>query len=140
VSRIDLEAELAALEAMPLDELRTAWVRRLKSRPPKVSAGLLRLALAHSIQSKAYGCTAKSIDRRLRNAEGRVDRSAPRPGTRLVRAWRGTAHVVTVTEAGHFHWQDRDWGSLSEIARKITGTRWSGPAFFGLKQRSRVVR
>jgi len=54
---------------------------------------------------------------------------------RLVREWHGTVHVVTVDETGALHWNDREWRSLSEIARTITGTRWSGPAFFGLKQR-----
>jgi hypothetical protein len=52
---------------------------------------------------------------------------------RLVREWHGTVHVVTVDEDGSIHWNGRSWRSLSEIARTITGTRWSGPAFFGLK-------
>ncbi len=57
------------------------------------------------------------------------------PGLRLVREWQGTVHVVTVDETGTILWNGRSWKSLSEVARAITGTRWSGPAFFGLKPR-----
>jgi hypothetical protein len=60
-----------------------------------------------------------------------------KPGTRLVRGWRGDTHVVTVLEEG-FEYRDKRYGSLSEIARLVTGTRWSGPAFFGLKEGSRL--
>ena len=55
------------------------------------------------------------------------------PGTRFVREWRGKIHVVTLTEDGRYCWQDREWTSLSMVARAITGTQWSGPAFFGTK-------
>lgn len=54
---------------------------------------------------------------------------------RLMREWNGTLHVVTVDEDGTILWNDREWGSLSAVARAITGTRWSGPAFFGLRTR-----
>jgi hypothetical protein len=60
---------------------------------------------------------------------------AARPGTRLIREWNGTAHIVTIGDDGVIRWNDRAWRSLSEVAREITGTRWSGPAFFGLKKR-----
>lgn len=63
---------------------------------------------------------------------------------RLAREWNGKLHVVTVGEDGVIRWSDGEWRSLSEVARAITGTRWSGPAFFGLKARkvaaSRAVR
>jgi len=55
---------------------------------------------------------------------------------RLVRAWNGRTHVVTIGEDQVIRWNDREWRSLSEVARAITGTRWSGPAFFGLKQKA----
>lgn len=61
------------------------------------------------------------------------------PGTRFVREWRGKVHVVTVSDEGRYRWQNRDWNSLSEIARNITGTQWSGPAFFGTKPRKRAA-
>ena len=54
---------------------------------------------------------------------------------RLVREWAGRVHVVTVGDDGVIRWDEREWRSLSEVARAITGTRWSGPAFFGLKSR-----
>ncbi len=127
----DLQAELAALEAMKLDELRVAWVRRVKCSPPKISAGLLRLALAHALQSKALGGITRCIDRKL--GELAAGTTGPPPGTRLSRSWRGKLHTVTVTEEQKFNWQGKDWNSLSEVARTITGTRWSGPAFFGTK-------
>jgi hypothetical protein len=54
---------------------------------------------------------------------------------RLVRQWNGTVHVVIIGEDNVVRWNDEEWRSLSEVARAITGTRWSGPAFFGLKRR-----
>lgn len=135
----NVEAELAALEALPLAELRLAWVRQMKTRPPKVSAGLTRLALAHAIQCKAFGGVPKALERKLRDLAG-GGRSKTRlvPGTRLTRSWNGKLHIVTVTEEQRFHWRDKDWSSLSEVAREITSTRWSGQAFFGLKPRKRA--
>ena len=56
-------------------------------------------------------------------------------GMRLVREWEGKLHVVTIDDTRVIHWNNRQWNSLSEVARAITGTRWSGPAFFGLKKR-----
>ena len=54
---------------------------------------------------------------------------------RLVREWQGKVHIVTIGENGEVEWNGKAWRSLSEVARAITGSRWSGPAFFGLKQR-----
>ena len=133
MSRIDLKAEIARHEAMSLEELRITWTKLVKRPPPKVSAGLLRLALAHNLQSKLMGGVTKAMERELQQlAEGQPAFDA-RPGTRLVREWRGKVHVVTVSDVGRYRWQDRDWNSLSEVARAITGTRWSGPMFFGTK-------
>lgn len=135
---IDLEAELTALESMPLVELRSAWSRQVGATPPKVSAGLLRIALAHHLQSKAMGGVTKAIERKLQEInKGRAAVQVP-AGTRFVREWRGKLHVVTVAEDGRFRWKGRDWPSLSIIARSITGTQWSGPAFFGTKTNKRA--
>ena len=133
MTRDDVHAGLAALEAMKLEELRVAWVRCIKSSPPKISAGLLRLALAHALQSRALGGITKSTDRKL--CELAAGSNGPPPGTRLSRSWQGKLHIVTVTEEQKFNWQGKDWDSLSVIARTITGTRWSGPAFFGTKSK-----
>lgn len=139
MSRIDVDSELVRIEAMTLADLRVAWIRLLKTTPPKVGAGLLRLALAHWIQSKAYGGLTKATERRLREMASGRGQSRPTAGTRLVRAWQGKAHVVTIVDDQRVHWNGRDWNSLSEVARAITGTRWSGPAFFGLKTRKRAA-
>jgi len=58
---------------------------------------------------------------------------------RLVREWQGRLHVVTIAEDGVVMWNEKQWRSLSEVAREITGTRWSGPAFFGLKQKKEAA-
>jgi hypothetical protein len=134
MSQKDCGQELAALETMRREELRIAWVRRTKTSPPNLSAGLLRLALAHAIQSKVIGGITKSMDRKLR--ELAAGKARPAPGTRYSRSWRGRMHIVTVTEDEKFSWQGKDWSSLSEVARAITGTRWSGPRFFGGEKRT----
>jgi hypothetical protein len=129
----DCGEELAALESMKRDELRIAWVRRMKTSPPNLSAGMLRLALAHTIQSKALGGITKSMDRKLR--ELAAGKTGPSPGTRFTRAWQGKIHVVTVTADEKFNWQDKDYTTLSQVACAISGTHWSGPAFFGTRKR-----
>jgi hypothetical protein len=134
----DLAAELVALESMSRAELRAAWKRQVRTIPPNVSAGLLRLALAHHLQSKATGGITRAMERKLQEiAGGAAARVAP--GTRFVREWRGKIHVVTLTEDGRYSWQDREWTSLSMVARAITGTQWSGPAFFGTKTNKRAA-
>jgi hypothetical protein len=139
MSTIDLRAELDALESMSRAELRAAWNRELRRTPPNVSAGLLRLALAHHLQSQVMGGVTKRIERKLQEIadDGAGERITS--DTRLVREWRGKVHVVTVSDDGRYRWQHRDWNSLSEIARTITGTQWSGPAFFGTKARKRAA-
>ena len=139
MSPVDLENELLALESMPRAELRVVWIQRLRSTPPNVSAGLLRLALAHHFQSKARGGVTKAMERKLQEIADGAATERVTPGTRFVREWRGKVHVVTVSDEGRYRWQDRDWNSLSEIARTITGTQWSGPAFFGTKARKRAA-
>jgi hypothetical protein len=61
------------------------------------------------------------------------------PGMRLAREFGGTVHLVTIGDEVQVLWNDREWRSLSEVARAITGTRWSGPAFFGLKQKRKAA-
>ena len=68
-------------------------------------------------------------------AHGQTTTQALAAGMRLVREWGGKVHVVVVGEDQVIHWDGREWRSLSEVARAITGTRWSGPAFFGLKRK-----
>jgi len=125
--------ELSAIQSMRRDELRVAWVRRTKSSPPNISTGLLRLALAHEIQARALGGITRSMDRKLR--ELAAGKAGPAAGTRFTRAWHGKVHTVTVTHDEKFRWLDKDYNTLTQVACAITGTHWSGPAFFGLRQK-----
>jgi hypothetical protein len=101
---------------------------------------LLLRALAYRIQEQALGgldrATRRRLDRAARDlAAGRaVARLVPKikPGTRLLREWQGVVHEVIVLERG-VQYRGETWPSLSAVAREITGTRWSGPRFFGLK-------
>ena len=98
--------------------------------------------LAYRIQENAYGGLKQSTRSELHGIARRMEKSSsanqqicqPRlkSGTRIVRKWRGETHEVIVTESG-YEYRRASYKSLSEIARKITGTRWSGPAFFGLR-------
>jgi hypothetical protein len=97
---------------------------------------MLRLALGYEVQAKATGRLSRTSSQQLEETGDPRSRAMPlRSGMRPVREWHGTVHVVTVGENGAIDWNGRHWKSLSEVARTITGTRWSGPAFFGLKQR-----
>jgi hypothetical protein len=133
----DLGAELAALADMPLAQLRETWDRVCEGRPlPRISAGLLRLALAWELQAQVHGGLSRQATQTLDQlANGKTKTRSLAPGMRLTREWNGTLHVVSIDDQGSIHWNDREWKSLSAVARAITGTRWSGPAFFGLKQR-----
>jgi hypothetical protein len=146
MARVELEAEIDALSNMDLGALRHLWRTRMNSMPPKVSAGLLRLALAYAVQEKALGGLSVASLKQLETvaAAGRTAAEVTRlrttrPGMRLVREWNGVAHVVTVNAAGEVEWNGRTWRSLSEVARTITGTRWSGPKFFGLRDRKQAA-
>jgi len=139
MSRIDLDAELTNLETMPLADLRAAWTKLVRTNPPKVGAGLLRLSLANHLQSKVMGGVTKAVERQLAEIAAGAAAVRTNPGTRFVREWRGKVHVVTMSDDGRYRWNDRDWKSLSLIARTITGTQWSGPAFFGTKTRKKAA-
>jgi hypothetical protein len=139
--------QIADLQALDAAELRSRWQEVFGSPAWKgVSRDLLLRALAYRTQEIAEGGMSKSALRslaRLAGANGSVipppRSSTPRlkPGTRLVREWRGETHQVTVTDTG-FEYRGSRYASLSEIARLITGTRWSGPLFFGLRKPSRI--
>ena len=120
--------------------LREQWTKVSGDAIPRVSPSLLRLALGYEIQCRALGGLSRATRQRLDQlATAKTRTSAATAGMRLVREWNGTVHVVTVGEGGAIRWSDRDWRSLSEVARAITGTRWSGPAFFGLKTRAKAA-
>lgn len=132
-----VEEEVAGLERLSSDELRTKWRKLTGSPVPRMSPSLLRLALAWEIQARVYGGLSRETRRTLDQlAAAKTRTTAVAPGMRLVREWNGRAHVVVVGDDGIIRWDDREWRSLSEVARAITGTRWSGPAFFGLKRKA----
>jgi hypothetical protein len=134
--RLSVEEEVAALANLSSAQLRERWTQVTGAIVPKVSPSLLRLALAYELQVRAYGGLSRRTQQRLAQlAAAKTRTSDVQPGMRLVREWNGTVHVVTVDEANVIRWNGRTWRSLSEVARAITGTRWSGPAFFGLKRK-----
>lgn len=136
MAHLVLERELAALADMSSARLREKWVAVTDRPCPRVSPKLLRLALAWELQASAQGGlsrrTIQKLDQRTLAKTVTYD---VQPGMRLVREWNGKVHIVTIAKDGVIRWNDKNWKSLSEVARAITGTRWSGPAFFGLKTR-----
>ena len=134
---MDMASTLAELGTLPPDALRQRWRSLVGSPAPKVSPRMLRLALAWEIQARASAGLARTASQRLDQlGRGQTRTQAATPGMRLVREWQGRVHVVTVGEDQVIRWDEREWRSLSEVARAITGTRWSGPAFFGLKKKA----
>ena len=124
---------IAELEKMDLAELRQAWTCLIGTPIPRVSAPIFRLAIAFDLQAREAGGLSSASIRRLETLASQGRMSVPvQPGMRLVREWKGALHVVIVDEGGNLNWKARKWHSLSEVARAITGSRWSGPAFFGL--------
>lgn len=128
--------KLGALATMSPAQLAAEWVKLTKSPLPNVSIDLLRLAVAYEIQSKSIGGLSSRAQQRLNQiAAGKTETQELAPGTRLAREWNGVVQIVAVDDRGAITWNGREWRSLSEVARAITGTRWSGPAFFGLQRR-----
>ena len=143
-----IPARLAALKTMQTPELKAQWRELFDSEPPPFNRRYLESRLAHRIQELAYGGLKPETVRRLEKLGEELDGgdrkksrvradAMPIVGTRLIREWQGAEHVVTVTADG-YEWQGRPYKSLSAIARAITGTRWNGWVFFGLKSRRRA--
>ena len=140
-----IPARLAALKTMPLSELKAQWRDLFGAEPPGYNRRFLESRLAYRIQELAYGGLKPETVKRLEAlGEQFADRNLTRRrsghntmpigGTRLLREWQGVEHTVTVLAEG-YEWQGRPYRSLSAIARAITGTRWNGLVFFGLKNR-----
>lgn len=131
--------EIGSLAGLDLHSLRERW-RHLYGTvaPARMSRELIARAIAHRIQVEAEGdlspalrrlLQAGTTPRRAANADYRV-----KAGTRFLRQWEGRTCEVTALPNGAFAFDGEEWRSLSAIARAITGTRWSGPAFFGLRE------
>lgn len=136
-------ARLNALKTASTAELKAQWRQLFESEPPPYNRRFLESRLAYRIQELAYGGLKPETIARLEalgeqldggDAEKRRRPAKDRPvaGTRLIREWQGVEHCATVLADG-FEYQGRPYRSLSAIARAITGTRWNGWLFFGLK-------
>ena len=141
-----LDDNLHDLTELSRDQLVSNWQSLLRCDPPKgISTRLMVRAIAYEMQARRYGALKSRLIGRLYiiaagkpgDAHGGVP-TAPKldPGARLVREWNGVTHTVDVTDLG-LEWRGKRYGSLSEIAREITGARWSGPRFFGLNGRAK---
>jgi Protein of unknown function (DUF2924) len=139
-----VEIELTKLVHLPIKDLRGIWKERLESEPPDVRSRevMLRL-LAWRLQAEAFGGLDLPSERKLREIADTLERTGtyePKlrrdlsPGVVVTREWKGIVHRVAMT-AGGFEYDGRRFKSLSDVARTITGTRWSGPRFFGLEQK-----
>jgi len=137
-----ISAEIAALASLDLKDLKSRWRELYDTEaPPRISRELLTRAIAYRLQEREFGGLEPATRRLLERVA--ADRSSRRarlslarkatPGSLLIREWRGVAHQVTVHQDGVVY-RGKRYGSLSEVARLITGTRWSGPVFFGLRK------
>jgi hypothetical protein len=139
-----LSIELQKLTALTAKDLKVRYRSLYRSAPPPgLSRSLLLRALAYRLQEAALGGLSLSTRRRLAKAAANdaeqlpaapILRNEPAPGTVLIREWHGVAYHVTVLDHG-VRYGGEHYRSLSQVARLITGTRWSGPAFFGLRDK-----
>ena len=133
--------QLAALETMTMDQLHERWRGLYGAEPPGYKRQFLIKRLAYRIQELFYGVLSDAAQTRLRQAarmDRRVSGNPPGkgdilPGTRFVRMWKDRRYEVLAHENG-FEYDGRMFRSLSAVAREITGTRWNGRLFFGLKK------
>jgi hypothetical protein len=144
IPKQDVPARLAALPQSDIRDLKAQWRSLFGADPPPYNRRFLESRLAYRIQELAYGGLKPETIARLEALGEQIDggnitlrriRQHQRPiaGTRLLREYQGVEHVVTVTREG-YEYQGRPYQSLSAIARAITGTRWNGWLFFGLRK------
>ncbi len=142
-------AQLAALKTTSAADLKALWRKLNETEPPPYNRRFLESRLAYRIQELAYGGLKPGIAKKLEALGEQIDgrRSGKRKprmdakpiaGTRLVREWQGKVETVTVLAEG-YEWQGRPYQSLSAVARAITGTRWNGWTFFGLRSQQRAA-
>jgi DUF2924 family protein len=138
--------ELAQLAESPVAVLRARWRGEFRTDPPLAfGPDLLRRSLAYKLQEDAFGKLSAATQRELDRLVAQIEKDPSarlklplriKPGSVLVRDWKGKSHRVTVLARG-FDYEQRTYQTLSEIARLITGTRWNGPRFFGLRSEER---
>ena len=139
-----VKAEVSHIISSDPGKVRVLWRKRFKKDVPRaLTTQLLVRMLVWQIQEEAFG-GHDTATLRLLDAYGRRDADKVvlfrrlKPGTSVVREYQGVRHIVTISENG-FVWQGRTYDSLSAIAREITGSRWNGPRFFGLRTGDRPV-
>ena|ERR1700684_3926608 len=141
---LDVENHVASLSGLSTLQLKMEWQRVMRSAPPDISVDLLERALAFEVQARVHGGLPaprrRELDRLAKQLSkagslGSASGVALKPGTHLARDWHGRTHHVLVLEDG-FLYEERRFTSLSQIATAITGTKWSGPRFFGLRRSS----
>jgi hypothetical protein len=138
-----LAEKIEELPGLSKPQLLQIWAQNFKTPPPSsLRKDLIVPILAYRIQEREYGGLShrarsrlKEIGISLRPQKGRLRNtdSAPDTGTKLLRSWKGEVHEVLATASGYVY-RGKSYSSLSSIAREITGTRWSGPLFFGVKK------
>lgn len=129
----------ANLDGLGLEALRAIWRERYGAPPALRSPELLGLMLAWRIQLDTGGRLDRDSRLALRRTLGARNALEPVPGASLRREWQGVPHEVVVLPDGGFLHRGERHGSLSEVARKITGVRWNGPRFFGLRTSKAAV-
>jgi hypothetical protein len=137
VSESSLAGELARLKSQSRLKLMAEWKKVWGSEAPfNISQNLLLLAFAYRLQEQLYGGLKPHVKAKLRQIAGGHTKIQPVPqiksGTRLLREWRGSTHEVLVLCDG-VQYRGEKYRSLSEVAKVITGSKWSGPVFFGLR-------
>jgi len=139
-----LAAEIASVSKLAIDDLRERWKAICGKAPSReIGRSFLTRAISYRLQERAYGGIKPSTSRLLTRAvEETATGSSKRPQTRmaqsgtiLIREWQGIAHRVTMLDDG-VSFNGKRYRSLSEVAREITGSRWSGPRFFGLRSQN----
>src|SRR5438270_13920404 len=135
----DLASEIARLGGLTREELIQSWIKTHNNPPPKgVSRRLLELSAAYALQAEAFGglkphlrkALAAALDPDPTSVKSKTEGTL-KSGSQLVRVWNGRTHYVEAVEGG-FIWNDEKFRSLTAVAYRITGARWSGPRFFGL--------
>ena len=136
IAKDDPAATVAGLENKGLEDLRAVWRGRYGAPPALRSPELLAHMLAWRIQAEKEGGLDADTRRALRRPVPlrSANTPTPSPGTRLVREWQGIPHEVAVLVEGGFLYCGERYRSLSQVARAITGSRWNGPRFFGLRE------
>ena len=138
----DIDQQIEQLDRLSPVQLRSRWREVYRAPAPDLSPGLLARGIAYLQQERVHGGLPRAAEKQFGAIAKRLERTGSvtdphavtiKPGTRLVRSWNGTVHLVLVCETG-YEFDGRHYASLTKVARDITGAHWSGTRFFGLKK------